>query len=327
MNNKTSDFINNKKKSTPILSICIPTYNRADLLEKTITSIVIQRRFKETDDVEVIISDNCSVDNTQLISKRFVDSFNSKIKYYRNEVNLYDSNFGMALSYGSGQFLKLNNDTLLHHDGSLDKMIEVIIENSLKKNVLFFLNKNLVIEDNLNCKNLDEFIEKISFWSGWIGGFGIWKIDFLAINDFNRYSHLKLPQLYVIIRLINSGKSVLVYNDQLYSSQVPVSKGGYDLLEIFLDNYFFILLEQVNSKKLSKNVFQLEKNKILLQFIRPWLVEIKLNSSKYHFTYNNQFCKIYSHYKSDLPVFLVFMFKYYISLYFNILKIKFRKII
>jgi glycosyltransferase involved in cell wall biosynthesis len=321
MSNESLDFYD-KKVSVPILSICIPTYNRADFLEKTITSIVNQNRFKDSNDIEVIICDNCSNDNTQLISNKFVESFKGKIKYYRNEVNLYDSNFERALSYGSGHFLKLNNDTLLHNEGSLDAMIEVITDNYLKNNIIFFLNKNLNLKDCLDCQNLDEFIENISFWSGWIGAFGIWKTHFMEITDFNRYSHLKLPQLDVLIRLINSGKGVHICNKKLFSSEVPKMKGGYDLLEIFLDNYFFILLEQVNSQKLSKVIFQLEKKKILLQFIRPWLIEIKMNSSNYLFTYKSQFSKIYGHYRGNLFIFFEFLLKYYLSLFFNILKIK-----
>ncbi len=42
----------------PKLSICMPTYNRAHLIERAIASVSILH------DLEVIISDNASTDNT-----------------------------------------------------------------------------------------------------------------------------------------------------------------------------------------------------------------------------------------------------------------------
>ena len=103
-----------------VLSICIPTYNRSSYLETTILSIVNQRRFQETNDVEIIISDNCSDDDTKEISLAYEKLYGDKIRYHRNKSNIVELNFEKALSYGQGSFLKLNNDTAKHQEGSLD---------------------------------------------------------------------------------------------------------------------------------------------------------------------------------------------------------------
>lgn len=47
------------EEKKPLLSICIPTYNRAEYLEKSLESIIRQSEF-HSDDVDVVISDNCS---------------------------------------------------------------------------------------------------------------------------------------------------------------------------------------------------------------------------------------------------------------------------
>ena len=52
----------------PLLSICIPTYNRSGYLEQCLESIVHQERF---DEIEVIISDNCSTDDTEAVCKKY----------------------------------------------------------------------------------------------------------------------------------------------------------------------------------------------------------------------------------------------------------------
>ena len=119
-----------------ILSICIPTFNRSDYLESTILSIVNQARFQQTSDVEIIISDNFSNDDTSKISLGFVEKYGEKVRYYRNDKNIADANFEKVLSYGKGLFLKLNNDTLKHQDGSLDNLLQTITEN--KESIVFF---------------------------------------------------------------------------------------------------------------------------------------------------------------------------------------------
>jgi glycosyltransferase involved in cell wall biosynthesis len=46
---------------TPLFSIVIPTYNRSDLVQGAVRSILAQTR----NDFEVVVSDNCSQDDTR----------------------------------------------------------------------------------------------------------------------------------------------------------------------------------------------------------------------------------------------------------------------
>jgi glycosyltransferase involved in cell wall biosynthesis len=45
----------------PILSICVPTYNRARLLEGLLKCLSFQLEDELLSSVEVVISDNCSI--------------------------------------------------------------------------------------------------------------------------------------------------------------------------------------------------------------------------------------------------------------------------
>lgn len=56
-----------EQNKQPLLSICIPTYNRASYLEGAILNIITDNAFG--DEVEIIISDNASTDNTEEIAK------------------------------------------------------------------------------------------------------------------------------------------------------------------------------------------------------------------------------------------------------------------
>ena len=52
--------------NTPILSICIPTYNRADILNKSLYILTSNEAFD--DQTEVVIVDNCSTDHTPSVT-------------------------------------------------------------------------------------------------------------------------------------------------------------------------------------------------------------------------------------------------------------------
>jgi len=54
----------------PLLSICIPTYNRAEYLAKSLDTLVCLPEFNSSE-VEVVISDNASTDNTQEVAKKY----------------------------------------------------------------------------------------------------------------------------------------------------------------------------------------------------------------------------------------------------------------
>jgi glycosyltransferase involved in cell wall biosynthesis len=69
----------------PLVSILIPTYNRSDLVLRAIHSAINQT----IKDVEIIIVDNCSTDNTKSILDKIIDD-NPKInlKAYYNDKNI-----------------------------------------------------------------------------------------------------------------------------------------------------------------------------------------------------------------------------------------------
>lgn len=86
--------------SGPILSICIPTYNRADYITKLLNSIIIQ----DPKNIEIIISDNASTDNTQELLQEFIKKF-PWLKYSRSDKNIgFDGNMKKIIELASGKY-------------------------------------------------------------------------------------------------------------------------------------------------------------------------------------------------------------------------------
>lgn len=77
------------KDNQPILSICIPTYNRAKDLNHNLTLIESYLENSNLlDTVCLVISNNCSTDETGVVVKHFVDEGRLCIHYYKQEHNI-----------------------------------------------------------------------------------------------------------------------------------------------------------------------------------------------------------------------------------------------
>lgn len=251
------------------LSICIPTYNRAEYLDRTINTIVSQTVFSQTREVEIIISDNCSTDNTTEIANKYIFQYGDKIKYYRNETNIAEANVESVLKLGNGIFLKLNNDTLNHLDNSLIHILCFVKQNINKKPELFFSNGLIKKNKKYNHKKIDSFINTTSFYSTWIACFGIWKEDIVKIENFNLIIKEKLITM-VLFELIIKKQSILIENSKIFETDPPANKGGYNFYEVFVGNYINILKLYNKKNYISYKVLFLEKIKLMLKFIIPW---------------------------------------------------------
>jgi len=107
-----------------LLSIAIPTYNRSEKLLLTLNNIVNQAKKIEVDKFEVIVSDNCSSDNTAIVLDEWIASNDGiSCKFNTNESNLgYDGNCQRAIELSSGKYVWLMADDDLLLDGGLNKV-------------------------------------------------------------------------------------------------------------------------------------------------------------------------------------------------------------
>lgn len=105
------------------LSICIPIYNFATFLPETLDSIVRQARFSE---VEILILDGASTDNTPQLVKRYQRYF-PNIRYVQlPERGGIDRDMAKAVTYSSGAYCWLfSGDDLMLPD-ALAKALKYI---------------------------------------------------------------------------------------------------------------------------------------------------------------------------------------------------------
>jgi glycosyltransferase involved in cell wall biosynthesis len=107
------------------LSICIATRNRGAFIGTTLESVICQA----TDDVEIVILDGASTDNTEEIVRSYRERF-PRMRYERQELNLgIDRDFARAVDLAQGEYCWLFCDDDVFKPSSIRIVLEATKEN------------------------------------------------------------------------------------------------------------------------------------------------------------------------------------------------------
>lgn len=112
-----------------LLSICIPTYNGSKYIRKNLDEIVNQIISYKLNYIEVIISDNCSTDNTYEIIKEYSNKYPNLISINRNNINLgYDGNVLKLCSLSKGKYIHIFGDDDFYAPSGLKRLCETLLK-------------------------------------------------------------------------------------------------------------------------------------------------------------------------------------------------------
>jgi abequosyltransferase len=108
----------------PLLSIAIPTWNRSFFLEKILKQLQQELVYCEPENVEILVSDNFSSDNTEEIVDQAKIS-GLKLNYIRNEENIgSDANIAQCFNLARGKYVLILGDDDLFVDKALAWLLE-----------------------------------------------------------------------------------------------------------------------------------------------------------------------------------------------------------
>jgi len=102
------------------VSVIIPTYNRSTLLQRSIESAKMQT----IDNIEVIVVDDCSTDNTSEIVKKYSEEEVKYIKHDKNKGVSAARNTGIKTA--SGMYLAFLDSDDVWHPQKIEKQLQVI---------------------------------------------------------------------------------------------------------------------------------------------------------------------------------------------------------
>jgi len=184
----------------PLLSICIPTYNRSKFLAELLDSIVSQFAMRDIHKyIEIIISDNASVDDTTATVEAYQKKYKN-IYYYKNESNIgAPRNVCFALNQGTGKYLWVIGDDDIFAPFALDQVLSKLKDEDYGAVLLNFSqgeykNPNIIMLKNcLHIHKDKSYTDFKHFFDGedFKNFFGI---NFLSAIIFNREQFQKNAQ-------------------------------------------------------------------------------------------------------------------------------------
>ncbi len=105
----------------PLLTIAIPTYNRSPLLGELLK--ILAPQLVGHPEIELLISDNASPDDTAAVVQRFVDT-GLVVRYIRQPENIgADANFAACFHEARGKYFWLFGDDDIIVPGAIDEIL------------------------------------------------------------------------------------------------------------------------------------------------------------------------------------------------------------
>jgi len=109
------------RSSLPLVSIGIPTFNSARYLRQCLDSVALQR-YKN---IEVILSDNASTDDTNDILRDYVNRYGYRL--YLNETNIgAGANFNRLISLAKGEYIAIYHADDVYHEAIVEESVKVL---------------------------------------------------------------------------------------------------------------------------------------------------------------------------------------------------------
>lgn len=144
-----------------LLTVAIPTYNRSNYLEKLLArfDVLVKESGILKDDIEILVSDNFSTDNTRSICDEFKVRFEGVFSYHKNQQNWGASiNFEKAIKRAKGKYVWLFGDDDIPNSNCLTKLVEVLDANA----DIVYLSYNeyeMVYNEQIVFKNYSDYIK------------------------------------------------------------------------------------------------------------------------------------------------------------------------
>ncbi|MFA5839247.1 MAG: glycosyltransferase [Candidatus Margulisiibacteriota bacterium] len=304
-----------------ILSVCIPTYNRAVLLKETLVCLLSVIPKSEAGKVEIVISDNGSTDHTEAIVNELIKTSPIAINYFKIQENVgYDRNCMQVMQCSSGQYCWLLGDDDLPTPNSIVTLLDEIRKN---ENVDVYLgNKEdfyCVPSQSMKSKKILDLSEtKIFNFTGpqaiidylqmnryLIGLFNFISIlvirreAWMAVKNYEKHLESKYIHIYMVMSILWGRKGRLKYLPAVLVKRRwgnDLTAGMSERLHHDVNTYYGFSQEILKDPKIVRYVNKLSiKNDVFSWAVRARVQDI----NKFYFV---DFPFLFSHYWS-LPIF------------------------
>ena len=231
-----------------VLSLCFPTYNRGWCMKEQIERLKSCPK-DVLDRMEIIISDNCSTDDTQqIVEDAIADGF--VCRYIRNETNLgMDGNFVSCFRKAQGRYVWLlgDDDTII-----IDSLVRIVelLDVPEEYGLLHIYQRWNLKQEIIYVDNKDEMTKYVSYYITFISA-NIVNTRYVPGIQFEKYMGTWFTLMPLYLSAYNSEHSNIIYNVQTFEDAKDYSRnGGYNYFVVFVQNYITIMEEYIPNQEL-----------------------------------------------------------------------------
>lgn len=223
----------------PLLTICIPTWNREKCLRMSLERFDNQIHDVEDGELELIVSDNASDDHTPEVVEMFIQK-GLPIIYNRNNENLGpDGNFLKCMHLAKGKYIFLLGDD----DFLRPNALRTILDNLKKDDYgLIQLHRFRSIRaDRREYENHRAFFVKLGIEITCMTGNIFLRDAVDAVDNPDQYRKTNLLQVPFYIQAALMKKKNLIINQWFFDYNMDSGNcGGYNFFKVFLNNFMTI---------------------------------------------------------------------------------------
>lgn len=263
----------------PLLTIGIPTYNRATYLDRCLNSIIVQLDDQDQE-IELIIANNASTDHTTDIISKYLKKV--KINYFENKVNGGpDSTSSMCFDKAMGKYVWVLGDDEFLIEGAL-KLIIGLLKNKNYGDVYlhcipFHKDEEVDLTPIHNIKTSTykdpiAFLKKLHYYVTFISGNIINKS--LLTKDYNYAKHAgtNIVQVDWTIKAIFAAEENIFVETPLIAAKQNNS-GGYRFVTTFAKNYNSILRDLVQ-QGYHKSIVDITNTNLINSYFPPNIIKL-----------------------------------------------------
>ena len=260
----------------PVLSICIPIYNRIDFLKRHLDQYLkCKSLFDEK--IHLFISDNCSKDDLQTL----VNEYSNKglnIDYSRNTENIGpDGNFIKCFNSAKGKYIWLLGSDDVPVDGFVDSLVDILGSHDYG---YLFLNHNSKERQLTEYNDPKDLLDKVHIWITFMSA-NIFKTEFVKNVNGENYMGTYLIQVPYFLEGIAAGQTNAVFNyNWIQDGNDAANNGGYNFFKVFVDNLLSIVYEKVENHQINNDCYERFKKSIYCNFIRSFVDGLLIRRDK-----------------------------------------------
>ena len=260
----------------PVLSICIPIYNRIEFLKRHL-DLYLKCKSLFDEKIHLFISDNCSKDDLQSL----VNEYSNKglnIDYSRNTENIGpDGNFIKCFNSAKGKYIWLLGSDDVPADGFVESLMDILESHDYG---YLFLNHNSKERQLTEYNDPKDLLDKVHIWITFMSA-NIFKTEFVKNVNGENYMGTYLIQVPYFLEGIAAGQTNAVFNyNWIQDGNDAANNGGYNFFKVFVDNLLSIVYEKVENHQINNDCYERFKKSIYCNFIRSFVDGLLIRRDK-----------------------------------------------